>query len=64
MPRVLRNCFGSVVARKLDMVDYAQALGDLASPPANKLEALKADLKGLYSWTDAGPTDVNVVDYH
>jgi proteic killer suppression protein len=65
-----------VVARKLDMVHYAAALRDLSSPPANRLEALKGNLKGFHSirvndqwrvifrWTDAGPTDVDVVDYH
>ena len=33
-----------VVARKLDMLDYADRLSDLASPPGNRLEALKGDL--------------------
>jgi len=65
-----------IVARKLDMLDYAQLLTDLASPPGNRLEALKGDLHGRYSirindqwrvifrWTNAGPTDVDVADYH
>ena len=65
-----------VVARKLDMLDYAAKLQDLRSPPANMLELLRGDLKGRYSirvndrwrvvflWTPAGPTDVDVVDYH
>jgi toxin HigB-1 len=65
-----------VVTRKLDMLDYAAVLQDLARPPANRLEALKGDLKGLLSirindqwrvvfrWTTAGPTDVDVVDDH
>jgi proteic killer suppression protein len=64
------------VARKLDVLDYAEALSDLASPPGNRLEALKGDLKGLHSirindqwrvvfrWTDAGPVDVDIRDYH
>jgi len=63
-------------ARKLDVLDYAEALSDLASPPGNRLEALKGDLKGLHSirindqwrivfrWTDAGPGDVDIRDYH
>ena len=66
----------SIVARKLDMLAYAEALTDLASPPGNRLEALKGDLAGLHSvrindqWrilfrgTDAGPTDVEIRDYH
>ena len=65
-----------VAARKLDMLDYADELSDLASPPGNRLEALKGDMTGLYSirindqwrvvfrWTDAGPADVDIRDYH
>ncbi|MEM7584473.1 MAG: type II toxin-antitoxin system RelE/ParE family toxin [Acidobacteriota bacterium] len=65
-----------VVARKLDLVDYAAALTDLASPPGNRLEALKGRLAGYYSirvndqwrivfrWTDLGPADVDVLNYH
>jgi proteic killer suppression protein len=66
----------SVVARKLDMLDYAFILSDLAAPPGNRLEALKGNLAGLQSirinnqwrvifrWTDFGPADVDIVDYH
>jgi proteic killer suppression protein len=65
-----------VVARKLDMVDYAHRLYDLASPPGNRLEALKGDLAGYHSirinaqwrivfrWTESGPSEVDVRDYH
>jgi proteic killer suppression protein len=65
-----------VVAQKLDMLHYAQKLDDLSSPPANRLEALKGNLKGFFSirindqwrivfrWTSSGPEDVDVVDYH
>jgi proteic killer suppression protein len=65
-----------VAARKLDMLDYADELRDLASPPGNRLEALKADLLGFHSirvsdqwrvifrWTDSGPTDIDIRDYH
>jgi proteic killer suppression protein len=65
-----------VVARKLDMLDYAAALQDLMRPPANRLETLKGALKGfhrirvndqwrvVFRWTAAGPTDVDVVGYH
>ena len=38
-----------VVARKLDMLDYAHQLSDLKSPPGNRLEALKGDLSGFHS---------------
>lgn len=65
-----------IVTRKLDMLHYAKTLADLRSPPANRLEALRGDLRGHHSvrvsdqwrvvfrWTDAGPVDVDVVDYH
>ena len=65
-----------VAARKLDMLDYAHELTDLASPPGNRLEALKGDLAGYHSirindrwrvvfrWTGSGPTDVDIRDYH
>ena len=65
-----------IVARKLDMLDYSHVLADLKSPPGNHLEALEKDLKGLYSirvnyqwrivfeWTDQGPAQVRVMDYH
>jgi toxin HigB-1 len=64
-----------VAIRKLDMVDYADKLDDLRSPPGNRLEALKGDLAGFHSirindqwrvvfcWTDAGPPEVRIVDY-
>ena len=64
------------VARKLDMLDYAHKLTDLASPPGNRLEALKGDLAGFHSirindqwrvvfrWTGSGPADVDIRDYH
>ena len=65
-----------VVRRKLDMIDYAHVLEDLKSPPGNRLEALRGDLKGFHSirindqwrvifcWTKAGPTRVRIGDYH
>ena len=65
-----------VAARKLDMLDFAHQLMDLKSPPGNRLEALKGNLSGFHSirvndqwrlvfrWTDAGPMDVDIRDYH
>lgn len=65
-----------IVRRKLDMVNYAASLDDLRSPPGNRLEALKGKLAGHHSirindqwrvvfvWTNAGPTEVRVCDYH
>ena len=58
------------------MLDYAHELKDLGSPPGNQLEALKGDLAGHHSirindqwrvvfrWTENGPTDVDILDYH
>ena len=65
-----------VVLRKLDLVDYAGQLKDLLASPGNQLEALKGDLTGFHSirvnlqwrilfrWTEEGPDEVDVVDYH
>ena len=66
----------NVAKRKLDMLDYASRLEDLRAPPGNRLEALKGKLVGFYSirindqwrivfqWTEHGPSDVDIVDYH
>ncbi len=65
-----------IALRKLFMLDKAQSLNDLRIPPANRLEALKADRKGQHSirindqwricfvWTRTGPQAVEIVDYH
>ena len=62
--------------RKLEMLQAATVLDDLRSPPGNRLEALSGDRAGQYSirvndqfwlvfrWADAGPMDVEFVDYH
>lgn len=66
----------SVALRKLDMLDAARALADLRIPPGNRLESLHGDRSGQYSirinsqyrlcfaWTEDGPDDVEIVDYH
>ena len=63
-------------SRKLVMLDAAQGLDFLRSPPGNRLEALRGSRKGQFSirindqyricfiWTDQGPRDVEIVDYH
>ena len=62
--------------RKLAMLDAAETLSDLRVPPGNRLEKLAGDRAGQYSirinqqwricfrWTDAGPEDVEITDYH
>jgi len=58
------------------MIDAAETIGDLRSPPGNHLENLVGDREGQWSirineqwrvcfnWTDAGATNVEVVEYH
>ena len=65
-----------VARRKLRYLNAASGLGDLRSPPGNRLEALTGDRKGQYSirvndqfrvcfvWTVEGAADVEIVDYH
>ena len=74
-PRRFRN-IESVAERKLQMLDGAAELRDLRSPPGNRLEPLSGDRAGQHSiringqwrvcfvWTEAGPTNVEIVDYH
>lgn len=62
--------------RKLLMLDAAGMLDDLRRSPGNRLEALRGDRSGQHSirineqwllcfvWTEAGPQDVEIVDYH
>lgn len=66
----------SVARRKLRQLQIAGRLDDLKIPPGNRLEVLKGDRKGQMSirinerwrvcfrWTQAGPADVEIVDYH
>jgi len=71
--------FGSIerqARRKMLMLDAAETLDDLRSPPGNRLEALRGDREGQHSirindqwrlcfvWTTTGPSDVEIVDYH
>ena len=65
-----------VARRKLVMINNVGVLGDLKSPPGNRLEALHGDLVGKHSirindqwrivfrWTANGPDEVEIVDYH
>ena len=70
------KAFLLVAERKLSQLDAAQTLDFMKAPPGNHLEALKGDRKGQHSvrinvqwricfvWTDTGPIDVEIVDYH
>jgi toxin HigB-1 len=62
--------------RKLEAVNAASRLSDLAVPPSNRLERLREDLRGFYSirindqwrvifrWRSGEPHDVRIADYH
>jgi toxin HigB-1 len=74
--RKLSREIQDVARRKLRYLNNARSLRDLRIPPANRLEALKGDRAGQHSirindqwhicfrWTDAGPDDVEIIDYH
>jgi proteic killer suppression protein len=65
-----------VTRRKLRYLHAAIVLGDLRSPPGNRLEALKGDRAGQHSirindqfrvcfvWSAEGPDEVEITDYH
>jgi len=66
----------SIAFRKLDQLDSVVMLPELRIPPGNRFEALRGNREGQYSirineqyricfsWTELGPIDVEVVDYH
>jgi proteic killer suppression protein len=63
---------------KLDRLEAATVLADLAALPGNRFEALRGDRKGQYSirindqwricfeWPEGalGPSNLEIVDYH
>ncbi|MFN3549560.1 MAG: type II toxin-antitoxin system RelE/ParE family toxin [Mesorhizobium sp.] len=65
-----------VARRKLMLLDGAESLDDLRSPPGNRLEGLKGDRIGRFSirindqwricfkWRNGGADEVEIVDYH
>jgi len=76
--RVARKwqAFAVVARRKLVMLDAAESLHDLKSPPNNRLEALKRDRAGQHAirindqyrvcfrWQRGHAYDVEITDYH
>jgi toxin HigB-1 len=70
-PDILR-----IALRKLDMLNAADSLRNLGSPPGNRLEALVGDLAGFHSirinqrwrivfrWTGSDAERVRITDYH
>jgi proteic killer suppression protein len=75
-PRGFPSDLVKVARRKLGYLDAAIDLSDLRQPPGNRLEALKGDRQGQHSirvndqfrvcfqWTQQGPINVEVTDYH
>ena len=65
-----------IATRKLDQLDSVTSLQELRIPPGNQFEALSGNRKGQHSirinaqyricfkWTDLGPEEVEIVDYH
>lgn len=65
-----------VTKRKLVMLNNARSPDDLRHPGGNRFEVLRGDRVGQFSirvndqyrlcfgWSDAGPTNVEFVDYH
>ena len=74
--RILPAAFRQKALDKLTLLDAAVSLDQLRVPPGNRLEQLRGDRAGQHSirindqyricfrWTAAGPTDVEIVDYH
>lgn len=70
------QAIATTALRKLVQIDSADELRDLASPPANRLELLKGNRAGQYSfgindqyrvcfrWKDGHAYDVEIADYH
>ena len=62
--------------RKLEAINAASRLRDLAVPPSNRLEKLRGDLAAFYSvrindqwrvvftWSNGEPHQVRTLDYH
>jgi proteic killer suppression protein len=62
--------------RLLERLNAAGAVEDMRLPPANHLHKLSDDLVGfwavsvtkkwrvIFRWTDGGPADVRLLDYH
>ncbi|MDB4385262.1 type II toxin-antitoxin system RelE/ParE family toxin [Opitutaceae bacterium] len=70
------NAIARVALRKMIQMNRAGLLSDLRVPPGNRLEPLKGDYAGFHSirindqwrivfrWTESGPAEVGIVDYH
>ncbi len=74
--RKLPNQIHETARYKLDVLNAAQSLDDLRSPPGNRLEPLTGNLKGfhcirinsqwrvVFRWDTNVAHDVQILDYH
>ena len=74
--RKLPQDIQQIAYRKLRMLNNANSINDLRSPPANRLEKLSGDREGQHSirinaqwricfeWHDGDVYNVEIVDYH
>jgi proteic killer suppression protein len=74
----IREIYSRQAELRLDRLDAAASLQDLAALPANRLETLNGDREGQYSirindqwricfeWPEGspGPAEVDIVDHH
>ncbi len=68
--------FKEQAEKRLEILDAAETLADLAALPSNRLETLSGDRQGQYSirinrqwrlcfeWQSDGPEDIEITDYH
>jgi proteic killer suppression protein len=76
LSRKLPNEIQNIARRKLRMINNAQDITDLRTPPSNRLEKLKGDLQEYYSirindkwriifkWNNNDAYEVKILDYH
>ena len=74
--RKISGILGRVALKKLLLIDAAESVQDLRSPPGNRLERLSGNRKGQYSirindqwricfqWSQGNAIDVEIIDYH
>ena len=68
--------FKKQAEKRLEILDAADSLNDLAALPSNKFESLTGDRQGQYSirinkqwricfeWYSNGPENIEITDYH
>jgi len=74
--RACRKNIWKIATRKLDQLDSVLSLDELRVPPGKMLETLSGQRKGQFSirindqfricfkWSEIGPEDVEITDYH